>query len=78
MKPKNVRFNSLEECRSAMTNFGFTDSRLREEIAWNSGYELGRARWSWGPAWMVSLHGWVNTQIGKLKKMLTAPRLPEL
>jgi hypothetical protein len=36
-------------------------------LSWNYGYRLGRRRWHWGPSWLVTVIGWVNTQISRVK-----------
>lgn len=53
---------TLEACK----RFGFSE-QITREMLWNEGYALGRKRWYWGPAWWVSVMGWVNTQLSKLR-----------
>ncbi|HXJ76829.1 MAG TPA: hypothetical protein VNM37_28485 [Candidatus Dormibacteraeota bacterium] len=64
MKPEDNFDTMYRACKQ----FGFGD-KLTAEQCWNAGYQLGRRRWHWGPAWMVSVHGWVNTQIDRFKSI---------
>lgn len=59
----------FEETYNACEHFEF-DKRITAETCWNAGYTLGRKRWHWGPAWMVSFRGWINTQLSKIKRGL--------
>jgi hypothetical protein len=52
---------NLKECVSKCEQFGFSEEITRETL-WNEAYRLGRRRWYWGPSWLVSLTGWINTQ----------------
>lgn len=40
---------------------------LTAEMCWNEAYRLGRARWHWGPGWLVTLTGRLNTLIARAK-----------
>lgn len=50
----------------ACDDFKF-NREITAEMCWNEGYRLGRKRWYWGPRWFVTLQGWINTQLSKLK-----------
>lgn len=54
---------TLDKCKE----FGFNEEITRE-VLWNEAYRLGRKRWYWGPSWFVTLTGWFNTQLEKIKK----------
>jgi len=56
---------SMKETVEACKRFNFNE-QITREMLWNEAYRLGRSRWYWGPSWMVSLIGWVNTQKSKL------------
>jgi hypothetical protein len=57
---------TFEKVYSVCNQYDF-DRETTAQMCWNEGYALGRKRWHWGPAWMVSLAGWFNTQISRLK-----------
>lgn len=57
---------NLKETLDKCKEFGFNEEITRETL-WNEAYQLGRSRWYWGPRWLVSFKGWINTQISKLK-----------
>ena len=61
-------FKNMKECLDTCKDFNFNEDITREML-WNTAYDLGRSRWHWGPRWMVSLQGWINTQISKLKSL---------
>ena len=62
------RQTNLRETLQKCKDFGFNEEITRETL-WNTAYWIGRDRWYWGPRWFVSVTGWVNTQIGKLKSL---------
>jgi hypothetical protein len=47
-------------------NLGWSEDLIREAL-WNTAYRLGRKRWYWGPMWMSSLQGWINSRIANLR-----------
>lgn len=56
---------TLEVCRDFKFN-----ADLTHEVVWNTAYRLGRARWHWGPSWMPSVIGWLNTRLGLVKALI--------
>lgn len=52
---------TLEKLLEAVSHYNFCE-QIKLEIAWNTAYALGRKRWHWGPAWMVTVRGWLNTR----------------
>jgi hypothetical protein len=58
---------NFKEVLAKCQEFGFNEEITREML-WNEAYRLGRSRWYWGPAWMVSLQGWLNTKLSRLRK----------
>lgn len=61
-----MKAESFRDCYEACEHFQF-DKETTAEQCWNMGYQLGRKRWYWGPAWFVTLQGWINTQISRLR-----------
>ena len=72
-------FANFSEVYKKCEEFGF-NKEITAEMCWNEGYRLGRKRWHWGPSWMVTFQGWVNTQLSKLRKLAKGldnpPRVP--
>ena len=63
-----MKEENFESVYTACEEFGF-NKKLTAEQCWNRGYALGRARWHWGPWWMVNVTGWVNTRIYRFKSI---------
>lgn len=57
---------SFEETLKACKKYDFNE-QITQETLWNEGYRLGRSRWYWGPRWFISLTGWFNTQLDKVR-----------
>jgi hypothetical protein len=65
MKTKDPNF---EETYRLCKEFKFDESTTAE-MCWNVAYQLGRKRWHWGPHWAVTLNGWKNAQVWRLKRL---------
>jgi hypothetical protein len=52
---------------SEAQKLGWSEDLIRESL-WNTAYLLGRKRWYWGPMWMSSLHGWINSRLARMRK----------
>jgi len=58
---------NYKETIKACEKFEFNEQITREMI-WYTAYALGRSRWYWGPRWMSTFRGWLNTQLQSVFK----------